>query len=245
MTGGSLEQAMRASDGDGTRLGLIVPVLAAVEAVAYAHERGIIHRDLKPSNILVGPFGETVVIDWGLAGIEDTSSEWAGSDVAHDHDLETPMMTRRGSILGTPRYMAPEQARGEPATRRSDVYALGALLYRALSGMPPVAGDEVALVLERVARGEVRPLCEIAPRLPGDLVAIVEHAMAFDPAARHASAGELAADLRRFQTDQLVAAHRDSRRGPAALARFRARYFDVLAASLRRVGLDAAQRDDV
>jgi hypothetical protein len=206
--GASLEQTMVGCDGEGKRLGLLVSVLAAAEAVAYAHERGIVHRDLKPSNILVGLFGETVVIDWGLAGIEDTASERAGSDVAHDHD---PMTTRRGSVLGTPRYMAPEQARGAPATRRSDVYALGALLYHALSGVPPVAGDQVTLVLERVARAEVRPLREIAPGLPGDLVAIVERAMAFEPETRYASAGELAGDLRRFQTGQLVAAHHYSR----------------------------------
>jgi tetratricopeptide (TPR) repeat protein/tRNA A-37 threonylcarbamoyl transferase component Bud32 len=209
--GATLEQAMMECDGEGKRLGLLVSVLAAAEAVAYAHERGIIHRDLKPSNILVGPFGETVVIDWGLAGIEDTAGEPAGSDLAHDHDPMTAMMTRRGSVLGTPRYMAPEQARGELATRQSDVYALGGLLYHTLSGVPPVAGNEVTLVLERVARAEVRPLREIAPGLPGDLVAIVERAMAFEPEARYASAGELAADLRRFQTGQLVAAHRYSR----------------------------------
>jgi tRNA A-37 threonylcarbamoyl transferase component Bud32/tetratricopeptide (TPR) repeat protein len=211
VSGASLEHAMMECDGDGKRLGLLASVLAAAEAVAYAHERGIIHRDLKPSNILVGPFGETVVIDWGLAGIEATSGEPAGSDLAHDHDPMAPMMTRRGSVLGTPRYMAPEQARGEPATRRSDVYALGAILYHTLSGVPPVAGDEVTLVLERVARAEVRPLREVGPGLPSDLAAIVERAMAREPEARYGSAGELAADLRRFQTGQLVAAHRYSR----------------------------------
>jgi tetratricopeptide (TPR) repeat protein len=229
--GASLEQAMLACDGDTRRLGLLVSVLAAAEAVAYAHERGIIHRDLKPSNILVGPFGETVVIDWGLAGIEagidagieariearievaiDAGpGEPAGADPAHDHVRVTPAMTRRGSVLGTPRYMAPEQARGEPATRQSDVYALGAILYHTLSGVPPVAGEAVTQVLERVARAEVQPLREIAPGLPGDLVAIVERAMADPPEARYGSAGELAADLRRFQTGQLVAAHHYSR----------------------------------
>jgi tetratricopeptide (TPR) repeat protein len=206
--GASLDQAMAACD-DGKRLGLLAPVLAAAEAVAYAHERGIIHRDLKPSNILVGPFGETVVIDWGLAGIEETSChDCAGSDPVVEPD---PIATRRGSVLGTPRYMAPEQARGEPATPQSDVYALGGILYHALTGVPPVPGDAVTRMLERVARAEIEPLRDVAPALPGDLVAIVERAMASAPEDRYASCGELAADLRRFQTGQLVEAHRYSR----------------------------------
>ena len=206
--GASLEQAIAECD-EGKRLGLLVPVLAAAEAVAYAHQRGIIHRDLKPSNILVGPFGETVVIDWGLAGIEETSHhDHGGHDPAAAPD---PTTTCRGSVLGTPRFMAPEQARGEPATPESDVYALGGILYHALSGVPPVPDGAVSHVLERVARAEVRPLRDIAPGLPGDLVAIVERAMASAPEARYASCGELAADLRRFQTGQLVAAHRYSR----------------------------------
>jgi tRNA A-37 threonylcarbamoyl transferase component Bud32 len=201
--GASLEQAIRDSR-DARQHGLVVSVLAAAGAVAYAHERGITHRDLKPANILVGPFGETVVIDWGLAGIEEDAADELGRS-------SDPATTCQGSVFGTPRYMAPEQARGEPATYRSDVYALGAILYHTLSGMPPVAGDDVTGVLERVARAEVRPLRDVAPALPADLVAIVERAMAPDPAARYASAGELAADLRRFHTGQLVAAHRYSR----------------------------------
>jgi tetratricopeptide (TPR) repeat protein len=205
--GASLEQAMAECD-EGKRLGLLVPVLAAAEAVAYAHERGIIHRDLKPSNILVGPFGETVVIDWGLAGIEETSHDGAGSDAVAEPD---PTKTRLGSVLGTPRYMAPEQARGEPATPQSDVYALGGILYHALAGVPPVPGDAVTRMLELVARAEVPPLRDVAPGLSGDLVAIVERAMAAAPEARYASCAELAADLRRFQTGQLVRAHRYSR----------------------------------
>ena len=205
--GASLDHAMAECE-DGKRLGLLVPVLAAAEAVAYAHARGIIHRDLKPSNILVGPFGETVVIDWGLAGIEEAHHDHAGADPAVEPD---PRTTSDGSVLGTPRSMAPEQARGEPATPQSDVYALGGILYHALSGVPPVPDGTVSHVLERVARAEVRPLRDVAPGLPGDLVAIVERAMALAPEARYASCGELAADLRRFQTGQLVAAHRYSR----------------------------------
>lgn len=205
--GASLEQAIAECRASSERLGLLVSVLAAAEAVAYAHERGIIHRDLKPSNILVGPFGETVVIDWGLARIDGALiDDVVGSEPAGD-----PLTTRWGTVLGTPRYMAPEQARGEPATRRSDVYAIGAILYHTLAGLPPIVGDDVDLVLERVARAEVRPLAQVAPGLPGDLIAIVERAMANRPELRYASASDLAADLRRFQTGQLVGAHSYSR----------------------------------
>jgi serine/threonine protein kinase len=95
--------------------------------------------------------------------------------------------------------MSPEQARGEPASFTSDVYALGAILYHALAGSPPVVDTDVGLVLEKVARSEVAPLADVAPGLPLDLVAIVARAMAPPREDRHGTAGELVADLRRFQ----------------------------------------------
>lgn len=212
--GATLEQAISGCRTTRDRLGLLASVLAVAEAVGYAHEQGVIHRDLKPSNVLVGPFGETVVIDWGLARIDRAADDTPdgpdgpdGSDPAGD-----PLATRRGSVLGTPRYMAPEQARGEPATCRSDVYAIGAILYHTLTGAPPIMSDDISLILERVARAEVRPLSQVAPALPGDLVAIVGRAMMNQPELRYANAGELAADLRRFQTGQLVGAYSYSRR---------------------------------
>jgi len=131
--------------------------------------------------------------------------------------------------------MAPEQARGEPATPQSDVYAMGGILYHALTGVPPVPGDAVTRMLERVARAEVRPLRDVAPGLPGDLVAIVERAMASAPDDRYADCGELAADLRRFQTGQLVAAHRYSRRD--LVRRFARRHRTALVVAALLVGL--------
>jgi tetratricopeptide (TPR) repeat protein len=204
--GTSLEQEIERRT-NRERMALLVPVLAAVDAVAYAHERGVIHRDLKPSNILLGPFGETVVIDWGLARIERDSTDDGDGEVS----VSDPGTTRQGAVLGTPRYMAPEQARGEPASLPCDVYALGAILYHAMSGAPPVDGADVHAVLAQVARAEVAPLRRVAPGVPGDLVAIIERAMALRPAERYPSAGALADDLRRFQTGQLVAAYSYSR----------------------------------
>jgi tetratricopeptide (TPR) repeat protein len=207
--GSSMDAVMADLRDEEQRLDLLGSVLFAADAVAYAHEKGIIHRDLKPANILVGPFGEMVVIDWGLARVEggDGVDDSAGWNLAAD-----PVRTRDGSVLGTPRYMAPEQARGETATRRSDVYALGAILYHVLAGVPPVDGEKVSVVLEQVSRAEVVPLAKAAPALPADLAAIVDRAMAADPERRYASAGELAGDLRRFRAGQLVAAHSYSRK---------------------------------
>jgi len=173
------------------RIGLVPHGIAMVDAVAYAHSQGIVHRDLKPANVLVGDFGETVVIDWGLARDLQTA--------VHDDDT--------GRVVGTPAYMAPEQARGEPADERSDVYALGAVLYHLLAGAPPYTGRDIEAIVEAVRAGPPAPLGDVAP---ADLVAIVAKAMARAPADRYANAGELATDLKRFQRGQLVGARRYS-----------------------------------
>ena len=144
------------------RLGLLPNVIAVADALAYAHSQNVIHRDLKPSNVLVGEFGESVVIDWGLA------KDLGGAlDPAMSLSLkQQPEETLSGSVVGTPAYMPPEQARGEPVDQRADVYALGALLYHVLVGGPPYTGhrskDVLAQVLEPL-RGEAA-----VERLPVD-----------------------------------------------------------------------------
>jgi serine/threonine protein kinase len=193
------------------RLTALPHVLAVAEAMAYAHSQRIIHRDLKPENILVGEFGETVVIDWGLA------KELAPPQGAIPADAPaTPVAspagslehTQQGAVLGTPAYMPPEQAAGQPADERADVYALGAILYRVLSGRPPHTGTVLGEVLHQALTQEPPPLAELQPELPQELLDIVSRAMARAPALRYPSARELAEDLRRFQTGQLVGAHR-------------------------------------
>jgi WD40 repeat protein/tRNA A-37 threonylcarbamoyl transferase component Bud32 len=204
VSGRSLDKvvAERATLAD--RLGLLPNVIAVADALAYAHSENVIHRDLKPANVLIGEFGETVVIDWGLAKDLGTFSDPAESLQLRMRNVEE---TLSGGVVGTPAYMPPEQARGE-ADQRADVYALGALLYKVLVGVAPYVGDSSKEILELVKTTRPTPIREREPGTPRDLVAIVEQAMARDPDDRYITASELAADLKRFQTGQLVAAHR-------------------------------------
>jgi WD40 repeat protein len=187
------------------RLALLPSVQSVADAIAYAHSRGVIHRDIKPANVLIGPFGETVVIDWGVA--KSTSEVDDPSETTPLPEGLAADLTAVGSVVGTPAYMAPEQARGDPVSMGIDVYALGALLYHVLAGAPPLAGDE-GDILTRRRQGEAPPpLAGRVPGLPLDLERIVRKAMSLDPGARYATAAGLADDLRRFQTGQLISAH--------------------------------------
>jgi len=203
--GASLEQRIAGCGDLQARLGLVSHVIAAAEAIAYAHREGVIHRDLKPANILVGAFGEAVVIDWGLA--KDLSQE---TDLPVDEDTGEGVisdLTAAGSLLGTIRYMPPEQARGERVDARSDVYALGAVLYHVLAGVAPFHDRRSAQLVHDVLAGRPRPLAELVPAVPPALVAIVEKAMSSETGQRYAGAEALVDDLRRFQAGQLVGAH--------------------------------------
>lgn len=190
------------------RMELLPNLLAVADALAYAHDRGVIHRDLKPSNVLIGSFGETVVIDWGLAKNVDDESEddplrgRASAAVGQDPDL-----TAAGHVIGTPVYMAPEQANGARVDRRADVYSLGAIAYHLLVGDAPYEGNSSSDVLERVLQGPPPPVRERACHVAPDLAAIVDKAMARDPAERYPCAKALAAELRRFHNGQLVSTH--------------------------------------
>src|SRR5262249_51906619 len=148
------------------------------------------HRDLKPANIMLGAFGETVVIDWGLArrlDIDDAAADQSDPGTTFDQELRDDR-TVAGAVLGTPAYMAPEQARGEPLDARADVYALGATLRFVLSGRAPVEGETARDIISRVAAGPPpEPMRELTPDVAPDLAAIVDRAMAIDPAERYES----------------------------------------------------------
>src|SRR5262249_38115896 len=129
--------------------------VAVCQAVAYAHSRGVLHRDLKPSNVMLGEFGEALVVDWGLARVRHLPEPPAG---AGDGRATEPSagLTRAGAVLGTPAYMSPEQAAGRldelgPAT---DIYGLGATLYHLLTGQPPLSGSDTGAVLQKVLKGD-------------------------------------------------------------------------------------------
>ncbi|MBL8625392.1 MAG: protein kinase [Myxococcales bacterium] len=198
--GDPLDEAIARTTSAAQRLALLPRVAAAAEAVAYAHDRGVVHRDLKPANILLGRFGETVVIDWGLAAPLDEPGDLPLATLDDDG------LTRAG--VGTAAYMPPEQATGAPPDPRFDVYALGATLYHALTGTPPYGADLGAAARARLAAGAPPPLTTLAPDTPPALVAIVERAMARRPADRFPTALALAEELRRFTTGQLILSHR-------------------------------------
>jgi len=185
--GRTLHDCLRGCTATAERLAYLPHLLAACQAVAYAHAMGIVHRDLKPANIMVGEFGETQVADWGLARpLDEARQDW--TRIVSDASLST--------CAGTPRYMSPEQARGEQATRASDVSCLGAALYELLSGQAP---PEEA--------GRPPDLGSLPADVPPDLVAVARRALALDPAERYPSAAELSADLERWLAGRRVLAH--------------------------------------
>jgi serine/threonine protein kinase len=201
--GRPLGRAIAEAETMADRLALLPHVVAVTDAIAYAHDQGVIHRDLKPSNVLVGAFGDTVVLDWGLAKdlrAEDPDGPPGGAPVPRS---PAPAgATEGGAVLGTPAYMAPEQAAGQPVDARADVYALGAILYHVLAGVPPQPPPGAP------PTAEPAPLAAFEPRTPPDLAAVVAKALARAPAARYPTAFELGEDLKRFQTAELVGARR-------------------------------------
>jgi WD40 repeat protein/tRNA A-37 threonylcarbamoyl transferase component Bud32 len=188
------------------RLALLPHVIAIADAVGYAHSEGVIHRDLKPSNVIVGAFGETIVVDWGLARDRKRNLP-EPLDEQVIYAVGSGASTVSGKVVGTPAYMSPEQARGEPVDERADVYAIGTVLYELLAGTPPHHDETPQATLDRVIAGPPRPLAAIVPHVPGELATIVAKAMARRPDDRYANASLLAEDLRRFNCGKLVSAH--------------------------------------
>jgi len=160
---------------------LVTVATEVLGALGAAHAVGLIHRDVKPGNILLGADGRAKVADFGIA----KSLETGGGD-----DL-----TGTGQLLGTPAYLAPERLDGSAASPRSDLWAVGVVLYEALAGFKPFGGTTPLSVARSVTAGTHRPLSEVRPDLDPHLVASVERAMATDPSARFASAGEMASAL--------------------------------------------------
>ena len=157
-----------------------IEIAAAVaDALAFAHAGGIVHRDVKPANIMVLANGSVKIADFGIAQLPGGS------------------LTLAGSVLGSPKYMSPEQVVGHKADGRSDIFALGSVLYEMLTGQPPFSGDNLHATMYQVVHKVVSRPSEVRAGLPPAIDAIVARAMAKEPAARYQDAAEMAAELRR------------------------------------------------
>jgi serine/threonine protein kinase len=157
-------------------------------ALAAAHEVGVVHRDLKPSNIMISDGGHVTVLDFGLARLLQREGETP---------IET--LTSPGMVLGSCPYMAPEQALGKGVSPASDIFSCGSVLYEALSGVRAFEGQTPLEVLQAVVRAEYKPLSEVAPQTPQELVAVVERCLEREPERRYRSSADLARDLAIFQ----------------------------------------------
>ncbi len=157
-------------------IALLAQIAAALD---YAHKSQVIHRDIKPANIMIEPGGQAKVMDFGIAKLESGAN-----------------LTSTGSIMGTPNYMSPEQARGERVDGRSDLFALGCVLYECLTGRKPFSGESVSVILVKILTEEPLPVDFAATGLPLEVGAVLTRAMAKSPAARYASGADLVEALR-------------------------------------------------
>ncbi len=221
--------------------------LVVCEAIAYAHGRGVLHRDLKPSNILLGPYGETLIIDWGLAKLKQTGEGSQADTLITDSTIEpsvtasqlvlhsssgSQVPTLAGETLGSPQYMSPEQARGEQdkVGEASDIYSLGATLYTLLTDQPPVSGLPLQETLRRVGKGQFAPVETVNPRVPAALGSLCQRAMRLEPTERYSSARALADDLERWLADEPVTSYQEP--WTTHLARWARRHKPLVAAAL-------------
>ncbi|MEM1068496.1 MAG: serine/threonine-protein kinase [Planctomycetota bacterium] len=176
-------------------------------AMDYAHHRGFIHRDLKPSNVMLGRFGETLVVDWGLARKLDRESDDEEESTTTEF-IAGADATQPGAVVGTPAYMSPEQASGHTnsLTSASDIFSLGSILYTILTGRRAFPDKDVTSILDKVRKGDFYSPREVERATPRPLNAICLKAMSHDPDERYPSARDLAEDIERWLADEPVAA---------------------------------------
>jgi len=174
--GQSLEDRI---ESDPPALNETIDIAAQIAAgLGHAHEKGIIHRDIKPGNVMVTPSGRAKILDFGLA-----------------KSLGGTLLTRTGTTIGTVAYMSPEQARGEEADARTDIWSLGAVLYEMVSGRRPFKGDYEQAVIYQILNDTPKPVTELLPDTPGELARVIEKAMARDPRERYVRTEDVIKDL--------------------------------------------------
>lgn len=215
---GTVIRKLHAADSAWSLPRVLQVIVAVSEVVAYAHSKGVVHRDLKPQNVMVGRFGETFVMDWGVAKLIDCAAAPAtnGDSVVLDSiatSTDVALNTLPGDVLGTPSYMAPEQASGalECMGPSIDQYAIGAILYEVIANRRPYSDapetDTPEQLIATVRRAPPTPLERLVPKAPAELLAICAKAMQRDPIARYASVEALGTDLRAFLEQRVVRAH--------------------------------------
>lgn len=163
-----------------------IPVIEAVdiagqvaEGLGFAHEHGVVHRDIKPGNIMLLARGQAKIMDFGIARTR-----------ASDHKTST------GVVLGTPKYMSPEQVAGSPVDHRSDIFSLGIVLYEMLTRTAPFGGEDTTQIMHKIANAEAVPPSRLNPEVPSLLDFVLARALKKDPGVRYQDAYEVAADLR-------------------------------------------------
>ncbi|MCG3183089.1 MAG: Serine/threonine-protein kinase PknD [Planctomycetes bacterium] len=191
------------------RMKLLDAFVDICNAIAFAHSRGVIHRDIKPANIMLGDFGEALVLDWGLARVRGGDNTAVAAKIDHE---AAPDLTMEGEVMGTPAYMPPEQAAGklDMVDERSDIYSLGAVLYEIVTGEAPYQGKTAKQVLSSVLSEEPRRIPDVSPDAPPELAALVMRALQRNPDDRFQSARDLADEVQAFRDGRMVSTYRYS-----------------------------------
>ena len=199
--GRTMLSAIKRSGDVSDRLSLLPHFYHVCNAVAYAHSKGVINRDIKPSNVMIGEFGETVVLDWGLAKIKGSEET-----IFVRHDDEEIGKTVFGQAIGTPSYMPPEQAEGNigEIDEISDIYSLGAILYQILTGKTPFTGRTTDEIIQKVLNEKIENVVKIEKDAPPELAAIAEKALSKNKEERYTSVGDMIDDLSAYMSGRKV-----------------------------------------
>lgn len=199
---------------------LITRFVTVCQTIAYAHNRGILHRDIKPDNVMLGKYGDTLVVDWGLAmpiDRDDTARASGEQTLMPGSGSGNSSNGSTGGPVGTPAFMSPEQAHGDvKLTQSSDIYALGCTLYKMLTGVAPFSGESARETITKARHGSFDPPREVRRDIPRGLESICLKAMALEPKDRYITALELSDDLERWLGDEPVSAHTENWRERSA-----------------------------